>query len=156
VPPLTSSVVLTVHVSPGSQPFVYGETNLPDGTSLRVGIEEPCPGDLIARGYHGEATIKGGRYVAGPLGGSGIPSGTYVVVALMPHPDTQSEEVQAVIGKDGETLRGGQVKRGPGGDVTVEAEVPLVLGDLAEAARETQKRCTITAERVRHLERGKR
>lgn len=94
---------------------ILGKTNLPDGTEIGGSVFRREPqfiGQTRAKVQHGEFRL-------GPFGPSyGLGHGVYEVSATMPIPRMQSAEVRAIIGANGENLRGERVDNGPIG-VTV-------------------------------------
>jgi hypothetical protein len=136
VPPLERGVVLKVVAavrSPGPKAFVSGETNLPDGTELMGDVSEP--GDFGAAGGSDKTSVATGRFSFVPLGpDTGLPEGEYVANVLMPIPGVQPEIVQAVVGKEGQRLKGSLVKHGDIG-TTVENTITFFVGSDPEKAK---------------------
>ena len=138
LPPLSSGVVVNIVVEQieTGHPIIAGETNLPDGTTLMVGYEDevwrkcdpekPC---LDGDNWYGKITIIRGRFRTGPMPGKkGNPlvSGKYWATVLMPYPALQPEDVQAVIGRKGERLKGKLTKKRDG-DTVVELDLPFTI-----------------------------
>lgn len=127
LPPLASGVVLTVKLSFGAdhKATVSGDTNLPDGTRLTVGVKEAGQAGVEPQS---PAAVSAGRYTAGGIGPEGgYHDGTYLAEVVMPAAAAQPDTVRAVIGAQGEKLTGKLVK----GDVagpTVVARASAVLG----------------------------
>lgn len=89
---------------------ILGKTNLPDGTEIGGSVIRREPqfiGQTKAKVEHGEFRL-------GPFGPSyGLGHGVYEVSATMPVARMQSAEVRAIIGANGENLRGEPVDNGP-------------------------------------------
>lgn len=132
IAPLEDGVVLEIEVSKASsgRPILSGRTNLPDGTTIMLGVSGSDTGF-----NGGESTeVEGTTFIAGPFGPArGLDPGRYVASAVMPYPLVQSASVKAVIGEDGEHLRGALVERKELGP-TVRVETAFQVGDDAEAA----------------------
>jgi hypothetical protein len=131
-------------------------TNLPDGTDLMVDVE----GKSTHSGGSDKVQVRDGMATAGPFGQGGkLDPGKYVVEAVMPIPAVQSDEVRAVIGENGEKLRGRKVKRGSLG-VSVEERLTFVVGGTAATPAPTEadavKRASELLEQVSDLEKATR
>jgi hypothetical protein len=110
--PLSDDVVMQLQTdSVTGRPVVRGTTNLPPGTELIVSISDT---KTDGRFYHGQfdCSVKGdGTFRAGPFSNRGSSlEGEYVAEVTMPIPKTQPASVQAVIGANGEHLKGPLVK----------------------------------------------
>jgi hypothetical protein len=77
---------------------VSGNTNLPDGTKLLIGLHR---NDI---GYHaeGDALVTAGKFQAGPFGSKkeALLAGTYVVEVIVPVSVVQPPAVRKVIGEN--------------------------------------------------------
>lgn len=153
---MSQGAILTINISEGRNPILSGETNLPDGTQLTARLDEgPCEWVLRPGGtYSQDVVVSGGRWVTTPLaqGREEVRDGTFEASILMPYPQTQNASVQAVIGANGERLRGRLVKNKGDGDVTVENSRKVVFGSPPQAAALTRQRCASTGVRMRELE----
>lgn len=102
LPPLQDGVVLkaTVREDTGRRPTVVGETNLPDGTEGIASIQSKT----TKKEGSDKFTVQGGRFEAGPFsdGGQGLTPGNYTLDVTIAQPPP----VKAVIGQNGENLRG--------------------------------------------------
>lgn len=111
LPPLGEGVVLkaAVQEDPGRRPVVTGETNLPDGTEGIASIKSKT----TKKGGSDEFTVQGGRFRAGPFsdGGQGLAPGNYTLDVTIAIAQVQPPQVRAVIGQNGENLRGPLVER---------------------------------------------
>lgn len=111
LPPLGEGVVLkaAVQEDTGRRPVVTGETNLPDGTEGIASIESKT----TKKGGSDKFTVQGGRFRAGPFsdGGQGLAPGSYTLDVTIAIAQVQPPQVKAVIGQNGENLRGPLVER---------------------------------------------
>lgn len=111
-PRLDGDVTLraTVGEDAGRRPTVTGETSLPDGTQGMVTIQSKTTNERAQDRF----TIQGGRFKAGPFssGGEGLEPGSYTLDVTIAIAQVQPPQVKAVIGQNGENLRGPLVKRG--------------------------------------------
>lgn len=112
LPPLSVGVLLnaTVQEDAGRRPVVTGETNLPDGTEGIASIESKT----TKKGGSDKFAVQEGRFRAGPFsdGGQGLAPGSYTLDVTIAIAQVQPSQVRAVIGQDGENLRGPLVERG--------------------------------------------
>lgn len=132
VPPLKSGVVLRLSaklVESSGAVDVRAETNLPESTIIAVTVREP--GDY-GEDYGDNVTVRRGRIGLAVTGrdGAKLPDGEYVAELLMPVPDAQPPEVEAILG-DGRDLKGPLVKRG-GVGVTVYTSAKIVIGSISK------------------------
>ncbi|GGX91769.1 hypothetical protein GCM10007160_19070 [Litchfieldella qijiaojingensis] len=82
---------------------VEGRTNLPDATELVVIVERRASGVR----WRIRTSVNDGHFLAEPLGpGSGLPRGEYSITVSMQPASVQPGKVRAVIGEQGEYLRG--------------------------------------------------
>lgn len=126
IQPLSKGVVLNfkVETNGNRKPKIVGYTNLPDGTELMFSIE----GKSVRYNAQDKATIQGGRFQSDTFSKNynDLDAGQYTADVLMPIPEVQSPSVRAVIGEQGENLKGSPVKKG-GLGVTVSLEQPFQL-----------------------------
>ena len=137
LPQLRERLVLTITVEGGSdrKPKVSGETNLPDGTELMVGLE----GKTGNFSGDDKTVVRGGRFTSSAFGPEGgLKPGQYVAEVTMPIPQVQPQPVRDVIGQDGENLRGPLVKR-DGLGTTVEVRQSFQLDERGSAKGGTDK-----------------
>jgi hypothetical protein len=136
-----------VLVGLGQKPRLVGTTNLPDGTSLMVTVQ-----DKLGGYYRAQSTmeVKFGYFVVGPFTakGAALREGEYLADLTMPSPSVQSPRVREVIGQKGENLRGESVSEGKLG-VTVEASVPFFVGPSIKTAVRADKKRTADTEEER-------
>ncbi|MCA1576626.1 MAG: hypothetical protein LC794_04585 [Acidobacteria bacterium] len=108
---LDEGVVLRfkVETSRTLKPRIIGETNLPDGTELMVSL------DSKSVNYNGSdnTTVNGGRFQSAEFSSNynNLKAGQYVAEVVMPIPAVQPPSVRAIIGENGEKLKGALVKR---------------------------------------------
>lgn len=98
-------VEISAHVSLRSDRrlVVEGESNLPDGTQVRIIIER----EISRVRWQARTQVEDGRFSAGPFGsGSGLPDGGYDVRVEVSEASVQPEAVQARIGHRGQHLAG--------------------------------------------------
>lgn len=111
LPPLSEGVVLNAAVQedPGRRPVVTGETNLPNDTEGIASIESK----MTKKGGSDKFTVQGGRFRAGPFsdGGQGLAPGNYTLDLTIAIAQVQPPQVRAIIGQNGENLRGPLVER---------------------------------------------
>lgn len=111
LPLLEDGVVLkaTVGENPGRRPTVSGESNLPDGTEGIASIQSKT----TKKEGSDKFTVQGGRFEAGPFsdGGQGLAPGNYTLDVTIAIAQVQPSQVKAVIGQNGENLRGPLVDR---------------------------------------------
>jgi hypothetical protein len=130
-------VRLEVTARDDKQYTIAGRTNLPPGTKLMLGLDDPRP--RTSRGQISTEVGDGGRFSAGPVGPpEGLPDGVYRATLVVPVPLVQSAQVRAVIGEKGERLRGPLVERDSLGPV-VKANTEFTVGG-PRAAEEQAKR----------------
>jgi hypothetical protein len=146
LPPLSDGVVLSASVQddPGRRPVVAGETNLPDGAEGIASIESKT---TKKRGSD-KFTVQGGRFRAGPFsdGRQGLAPGNYTLDVTIAIAQVQPPQVRAVIGQNGENLRGPLVERGGIGtsvelsqDFRLDAQGKVTAGtDKAAVEQSTQ------------------
>ena len=137
LPPFREGVVLniTVEGDPGRKPRISGETNLPEGTELSIGIE----GKTSNFSGGDKAIVSGGRFRSVPFGpDGGLKPGQYVASVLTPIPQVQPAQVREAMGANGENLRGPLVKRGGIGP-TVEVEQAFQLDESGTVKSGTNK-----------------
>lgn len=89
--------------------LVNGKTNLPEGTQLMVSIKDAPTDGQTGTGQSKCVVGKGGTFRAGPFGKgrrNGPFAGRFIADVTVPHAFTQTPEVQAIIGSNGQNLRG--------------------------------------------------
>lgn len=92
--------------------MVDGQSNLPDGASLRVVVEREASGVR----WQERTTLQDGHFSAGPFGpGSGYSDGGYRITVNLPEASVQPLAVQQRIGEKGEYLSGPLVSTSPHG-----------------------------------------
>jgi hypothetical protein len=102
---LTASVDLTAD----KKLVVNGKTNLPDGTELLISVESSS----VNFNAQTKSKVEKGEFAVTGIGSNeGMTKGQYQLEVVMPIPTTQSEAVRAIIGSNGENLRGPFVERG--------------------------------------------
>lgn len=148
LPPLSEGVILELEVdlSQAKRPVLVGKTNLPDGTTIMTSVQGETS-DFLGQD---RATVKNGSFRVGPFGpASGLANGEYVAGATMPLPRLQSESVKAIIGQNGENLKGPLVKRDALG-ATVSVDKGFQIGNEAqiEEARGDQQQAVVEARAV--------
>ncbi|MDN7131796.1 hypothetical protein JNO04_05425 [Halomonas sp. MC140] len=98
-------VELSTHVSlrTDRRLMVEGESNLPDGTQVRIIVER----EISRVRWQARTQIEDGLFAAGPFGsGSGLPDGGYDVRVEVSEGSVQPVAVQAIIGHNGQHLAG--------------------------------------------------
>lgn len=144
LPPLQDGVVLkaTVREDPGRRPTITGETNLPDGTEGIASIQSKT----TKKEGSDKFTVQGGRFEAGPFsdGGQGLAPGSYTLDVTIAIAQVQPAQVKAVIGQNGENLRGPLVDRDELGtsvrlsqDFRLDAQGKVTAGADAGAVEKT-------------------
>lgn len=104
--------------------LVAGETNLPDGTELRISLSNESFG-LTAQDT---AIVSNGKFSAVPLGPkSGLAAAIYVVEVMM-FSSAQPESVQTIVGNEGQYLTGPLVMDSSWGGKTVEYSFSYTVG----------------------------
>ena len=121
------------------RPTVHGSTNLPDGTSLIVSLARS------ASSYMGQSTVtvEAGRFVSEKFsqGNAPLNPGLYDIDVSMSDASFQSADVQAVIGKLGQNLRGRLVTSDSlGGGHGVDYKTTEHLGGAPDAASDEKAR----------------
>ncbi len=112
--PMDGDVSLRVSVEQQAarRATILGETNLPNNTELLVTVSS------TSTNFTGQAktSVQSGRFLAGPFGPTGgLQPGQYTVNVVMPIPKVQPDSVRAVIGENGEHLKGPLVAGGKSG-----------------------------------------
>lgn len=126
---------LTLAVRHPTRPFLIGSTNLPPGTSLGLEIEskaarsfgkahpnKPNP-EYVAQA---DATVnRDGNFRSTRFSDHGdpLPPGRYLATVALPYSVEEPKNVQAVLGKKGENLRGPLVSHDNFGEATAEKSV---------------------------------
>ncbi len=139
LPPLSEGVALqlTIDLSDKKHPFLVGKTNLPDNTKLMTSISnyEFVKGDnlYLDEFFMGgnETVVSNGMFKTSPFGPiTGLTDGRYTAEVMMPVPNVQPASVQAVIGKNGENLKGPLVKQSDSGGIIVSVNKEFQIGTL--------------------------
>jgi len=108
VDPNSITVDMSVSVTSANPPVVQGTTNLPDGTTMQVLLKGDMPACFPRCGFmYNKTTVKNGRFTVGAeLTGAEklIPDSYTIEINVSGEP--QPHDVQSVIGKAGEHLRG--------------------------------------------------
>lgn len=133
--PRNEEVTLRISVEEDSKlrPKIIGETNLPDRTELLVTVS----GKSTNFAGQDKTSVQAGRFQAGPFGPpNGLKPGQYTVDVTMPIPSTQPDSVRAVIGQNGENLKGSLVTKGESG-VSVEVEQAFKITPTGIASGKT-------------------
>lgn len=93
---------------------IVGTTNLPDGTIVMVTLQN-ASSEYTAQD---KTAVSSGEFKTGFFGNDGPPlvAGTYQVTINTPVAQVQPDNVQAIIGKQGENLTGSFVKTASIGD----------------------------------------
>ena len=123
---LNKGVILNFKIenNENRRPKIVGDTNLPDGTELMFSIE----GNSVRYDGQDKATVQSGHFQckAFDKDSNDLDAGQYIAKVLMPIPAVQPPAVRAVIGEQGENLKGSLVKKGNLG-ITVSLEQPFQL-----------------------------
>ena len=101
-------VQMSAAATAANPPEIAGSTNLPDGTILSISLlgDPPACTPRCGNAYP-SATVEHGRFSASPLKDAHqLFSGSYTIDIVMPSASSQPKNVQAVIGRSGERLRG--------------------------------------------------
>lgn len=123
------SIKTKTSITGKGQVIVSGTTNMPDKTKFIVSINND------ARQFYAsdEVTVTKGAFRTTPLGPvSGTLPGQYEIEVMAPVPDVQPESVRAVIGKNGENLKGPLVQQTRWGSPIIEYKTKLQIGNLTE------------------------
>lgn len=101
-------VQISAAATAANPPEITGSTNLPDGTILSISLLGDPPACTPRCGNtYPSATVEHGRFSASPLkDAESLFSGSYTIDIVTPTARVQPGNVQAVIGKSGERLRG--------------------------------------------------
>lgn len=109
LPAFSAKVIVetsAINVESGT-PTIVGRTNLPDTTKLMLSVGRK------SGGFFGQskASVANGCLVAGPFSSKSapLPPGEYSVQVSTPLPGLQPASVQAIIGDEGQNLRGPNV-----------------------------------------------
>lgn len=123
---LDKGVVLTFKVETNGtrKPKIVGETNLPDGTELGGSIDSKT----VQYNAGSKFFVQNGHFESETFSknGSDLEAGQYTAEVSMPIAQVQTPAVRAVIGQNGENLKGSLVEKGSLG-VTVSAKQPFQL-----------------------------
>lgn len=103
VEPLDVAITTNVSLRSDRRLMVEGESNLPDGTQVRIIVER----EISRVRWQDRTQVESGLYAAGPFGfGSGLPDGGYDIRVEVSEASVQPEAVQARIGQEGQHLTG--------------------------------------------------
>lgn len=129
-----------------SRPIIKGKTNLPDGTSLIVGLYR-SQGNYNAQN---EVTVYGGEFSTQPFSSRGddLSPGVYSLEITMPIARVQSQRVKDVIGDEGQHLRGKLVKNSAYGSKVVNYKTNIKIGS-GRANKIADKRAKDSAKKDR-------
>ena len=126
IQPLEKGVILTLKIETNGtrQPKIVGETNLPDGTELRGSIDSKT----IKYNAGSKFFVRNGRFESETFSKNqnDLEAGQYTAEVSMPIAQVQTPAIRAVIGQNGENLKGSLVEKGSLG-VTVSAKQPFQL-----------------------------
>jgi hypothetical protein len=136
--PMNEDVILHLSVEEDStlRPKIVGKTNLPDKTELLVTVS----GKSTNFTGQEKTSVHAGRFQAGPFGSSsGLQPGQYTVDVVVAVPLVQPDSVRAVIGQNGENLKGSLVTKGRLG-VSVEVEQAFKITSTGITSGKTDKK----------------
>ena len=126
IQPLDKGVVLTFNVETNGtrKPKIIGETNLPDETELGGSIDSTT----VKYNAGSNFFVRNGRFESETFSKNqnDLEAGQYTAEVSMPIAQVQTPAVRAVIGQNGENLKGSLVEKGSLG-VTVSAKQPFQL-----------------------------
>jgi hypothetical protein len=125
--PLVGDVLINLNVTilPDQRARLSGTTNLPNGTKLMLSVEE-----TLENGFLGQSScvVSEGAFISESFGRTGgLTPGEYIADVTMPLPMVQPEAVKAVVGKNGENLRGPLVRQNSAG-VTASRSMKFTVG----------------------------
>ena len=123
-------------------PLIIGETNLPNGTKVLVSVERP----EIGYGGDYKSVVNNGKFQAGPFGSrnSDLRPGKYLLTVTMTSPFMQPDEVQLIIGKSGEKLKGKLIQNSHGGKHAVYTGHIYIKGDTPKTTDAQEKRLRLS------------
>ena len=151
---MTEDVTLDFTVETGDgKPLIQGVTNLPPGTKLSASVSDVKTGGGVYPGQSSCIVADGGTFRVGPFSKKGAPLvGEFSAGVTMPIPKVQPPEVQAIIGENGQHLRGPLLE--PAGivpnQVVVSVEKNFVVGG-PDAVAQQDKSLADDLERGREL-----
>ena len=104
-------VNMTVGVTSANPPVIMGTTNLPDGTILHIFLKGDLPACVPRCGFMHNTTVENGRFTIGSelTGAEKLIPDSYTIEVNASGGNHQPHNVQSVIGKSGEHLRGSYV-----------------------------------------------
>jgi hypothetical protein len=122
-------VQISTSVEGNANPTIIGNTNLPDSTSLMVTISR----QQDSYRAQSKTKVSRGKFYAGPFSRKGEPlnPGVYKLDISTPLATLQPPEVQAVIGKSGNNLKGMLIKTLPFGHNVVKYQKEIWIGENA-------------------------
>lgn len=135
--PLKQDAVINVEVQDNGthKPIIKGTTNLPDGTSFMVSIDN----EAKAYSHTMKIIVRNKNYQTEPFSNEGKPLGfgNYEITVIMPIPEVQTPEVRKVIGEHGEYLKGPLVSER---DRSLKKNINAQLGSIqqGQANKKTQ------------------
>lgn len=116
--------------------LVTGKTNLPDNTELLISLSN----ESIGFTAQDNSIVNKGAFSAGPLGQkAGLSAGNYMVTVMMPVSGVQPDNVQSIVGNEGQYLTGPLVKDSIWGGKIVEYSFPYAIGSK-ESIKEVQSK----------------
>lgn len=137
--PMHEEVILHISVEEDSKlrPKIVGETNLPDNTELLVTVS----GKSTNFTGQDKTSVHAGRFQGGPFGSSsGLQPGQYTVDVVVAVPLVQPDSVRAVIGQNGENLKGSLVTKGQlGVSVRVEQAFKITSTGITSGKTDTKE-----------------
>lgn len=118
--------------------IVQGTTNLPDGTELLISVEN------TQSGYHGSVntTVSNEAFQGGPFSNGEAPlsPGSYLIHVGTGVTKVQPEQIQKIMGKNGENLKGPLVEKSDLG-TAISKDMTVQLGS-SQAAKAADKELT--------------
>jgi hypothetical protein len=105
--PNSLTIDMSVSATATNPPVIMGMTNLPEGTVLNVHLLGDPPACVPRCGQeYNAATVHDGRFVTTIKGTEPLLAASYTIEITTPMAGFEPPNVQAVIGKSGEHLRG--------------------------------------------------
>lgn len=139
-PPFDGKVALSAQLEGGARPLVVGETNLPDGTELMVGLSRR----KSSYSAQDKASVSNGKFRAGPFGqkGADLNPGEYTLEITTPLAAVQPAAVQQIVGSDGSKMSRPLVKTSQFGGQVVEYTQKVQVGGAGNAGLDAAARAT--------------
>lgn len=137
-------VAISISVEGGNRPVIVGRTNLPTGTQLIVTLSRK----ESAYTAQSKAIVAGANFRAGPFSQKDSPlkSGKYRVDVSSSLPSLQPAPVRAVIGKQGENLRGAATNIAYGERV-IDFSETIAVGSTVALAKDAKSRAQTKQDR---------